>query len=108
MRLTKEEFLRGIDNLERMCKERDIICDALGCNECFLDDWIWKYYDLIYSLCDFSENGIGVSDLSYFCWEIDFGKDWSPGDITDENGNDVKLKTAEDLWKEITKERGTD
>jgi len=36
--------------------------------------------------------------ISYFCWELDFGKKWKPGTIEDENGKDIKLQTVEDLW----------
>ena len=38
-----------------------------------------------------------TSWISYFCFELDFGREWKPGTISN-NGADVKLQTAEDLY----------
>ena len=37
--------------------------------------------------------------IGYYCYELDFGKNWSPGMITDSDGKDVPLGTVDDLWK---------
>lgn len=43
------------------------------------------------------------SDLiGYWCWELWFGEKYTDGCVIDENGNNVKLKTAEDLYKVLT------
>lgn len=36
--------------------------------------------------------------IGYFCYELDFGKNWAPGMITDINGKDISLATVDDLW----------
>lgn len=44
----------------------------------------------------------GESDIddwiSYFCIDLDFGKKYKPGCVTDENGKDIVLETPEDLY----------
>lgn len=45
--------------------------------------------------------------ISYYCWELDFGRAWEPGYIVDKDGNEFKLQTPEDLYDllvvEVTK-----
>lgn len=36
--------------------------------------------------------------ISYFCCELDFGRDWKPGDVEDANGREIKMGTPEDLY----------
>lgn len=37
--------------------------------------------------------------ISYYCYELDFGRNWEPGMITDSDGKDVPLGTVDDLWR---------
>ena len=37
-------------------------------------------------------------DISYFCYELNFGKKWESGTITDRNGNDIDFSSAEKLY----------
>ena len=39
--------------------------------------------------------------ISYWCYELNFGDEYKDGMITDKNGNNVPLKTVDDLWKII-------
>ena len=41
--------------------------------------------------------------ISYFCWELDFGREYKPGTVTD-NGKDVPLATIDDLWEVLNEE----
>ena len=36
--------------------------------------------------------------ISYWCWELGFGKHYSEGTVTEFNGDVISLKTAEDLY----------
>lgn len=40
--------------------------------------------------------------ISYWAWELDFGRKWKPGCVTDSDGTDIKLETAEDLYHYLT------
>lgn len=44
-------------------------------------------------------------DLSYFCWELDFGKKWKPGTITDKDGNDIDFSDAGKLYDYLTRKK---
>lgn len=41
--------------------------------------------------------------ISYFCYEIDFGREWKVGCVTDTDGTDIPLGTIEDLWNALNK-----
>ena len=43
--------------------------------------------------------------VSYWIWELDFGKQYEPGCVTDENGDEIKLETVKDLYRFLVKER---
>ena len=36
--------------------------------------------------------------IEYFCLDLSFGDKWKEGMVLDENGNNIKLKTFEDLY----------
>jgi len=36
--------------------------------------------------------------ISYYIWELNFGEYYEDGDVTDENGSIIKLKTIRDLY----------
>lgn len=36
--------------------------------------------------------------ISYFCFDLDFGKKWKSGTITAKDGTDIKLENIEDLY----------
>lgn len=42
-----------------------------------------------------------TNDIEYFCYDLDFGKEWKVGSVTD-NDKDIKLQTIEDLWNYLT------
>ena len=41
--------------------------------------------------------------ISYWMWELDFGKKWKEGVLTDEYGKDIPLRTSDDLWNLLNK-----
>lgn len=36
--------------------------------------------------------------IEYFCFDLNFGKKWEPGFVTQKDGTDIKLETPEDLY----------
>ena len=54
------------------------------------------------------DNILGEKDkdewIDYFCFELDFGKKWKEGVITEKDGTDIILKTAEDLYNLLEKQ----
>lgn len=39
-----------------------------------------------------------AEDISYFIYELDYGREYRPGCITDENGRDIDFSTPEKLY----------
>lgn len=37
-------------------------------------------------------------DIEYFCYELNFGRDYNDGDIVDKDGNNIDLSTPEKLY----------
>lgn len=53
----------------------------------------------------FSNSSMAVEWISYYCWELDFGKSWAPGTIRDcETDTDISLSTPEELYEFLVKE----
>ena len=104
MRFTKEEFIKAVNTYEEMYNEESNIIHALDISpEWVPRNWLREYYDLITSMCDFTEEELDSASgtvLDIYCYYLDFGNDWEPGDYTVE-GEDVPLRNAEDLWYAI-------
>ena len=45
-----------------------------------------------------------VKDIDYFIYELDYGRKYEPGMITDENGHDIDFSSAEKLYGYLTRE----
>lgn len=58
-----------------------------------------KYETEMIKLLELSMNADKCNDwIQYYIYELDFGDSWEPGYIVDENGEDIKLQTPEDLY----------
>lgn len=99
--MNKELFIKCIAQLKSHGEKVDKICDLLD----ELGDEHTYFYpfssddELILDvLRDQYGEDIVENDVCYFCYELEFGKNWEPGAVT-ENGEDVKMATIEDLYK---------
>lgn len=98
MRLTKEEFCAAVNKYEQMCKEESEIIKTLGCSPDWkLSNWLGEYYNLLRIACDLSET---ETDLAYYCYDLNFGKNWKPESITID-GKDIPCRNVEELWNLI-------
>lgn len=107
MAISKEKFFEILDYLQEIDKfdndlrqllhnsKRDTdFMDAGMFTDCQLIDYV------IYLLQnEFNDNQNGW--ISYWIYELDFGRTWKPGMITNSIGKDVKLQTKEDLYQFI-------
>lgn len=50
-------------------------------------------------------NEVYGTDISYFVFELDFGHKYEPGMVTDENGNEIDISSAEKLYDYLTELR---
>ena len=97
--MTKELFIHSIEALHKQYLHDDKCAEAF---KVILPNDYTTLYDnhhvidaLTKILVDATND---TSDwISYFIYELNFGKDWKDGMIK-ENGKDIKLQTTEDLW----------
>ena len=107
--ISKEKFL-GIINQLQVCWDIDMAVHKMSCDYLLnidLDTYalggivtdlltilLEKNYDVV------REEFFG--DIYFFCNDLDFGRKWKPGSVTetDENGNviDIDFSSAENLW----------
>lgn len=99
--MKKELFIKCIEQLKAHQEKSDKICNLLdslseerNCFYPFSDD-----DQLIFAiLADAYSEETVEDDISYFCYDLAFGKCWSPGTIT-QDGKDIKMETIEDLYE---------
>ena len=109
MRFTKEEFIKAVNRYKDMSKWIDNLCSELYTKERIdiadskISDYLYQYFELIEDMCDISKENVFGSDLSYFCFEEEFGENYTDGDVTDAHGNIIPFGTVEDVWNELTK-----
>lgn len=103
--LTKEEFIRRINNIEEQFQHDN------KCHKAFStilkNDYVSNYdYNLI--LTDYIDMLEYIMDdksqmITYFIYDLEFGKKYKDGMITEHDGTIIKLKTVEDLYNYLNK-----
>lgn len=96
--LTKKEFCKYIDKLKTAWDTdlkisdlgRKARSDFLGSDMCYLGT---EYCELLSKAMNSDSE-----DIEYFCFSLDFGRDWKPGMVIDEYGTDIELSSAEKLF----------
>lgn len=53
-------------------------------------DWVMQLFDEIYPH--------SVGDVEYFCWELNFGENFTQGSVVDEDGRECDFSNTEALW----------
>ena len=46
-----------------------------------------------------------MGDIEFFCYELDYGKKYEPGIVTDEEGNEIDISTPERLYDFLADQR---
>ena len=97
--ISKEDFIAIIEDIKGVNDYHN------GLNNYFrksgVDGYIFQP-DCTASVIKLLHNIFGEADrdewIDYFCFELDFGKKWKEGTITEKDGTDIKLETPEDLY----------
>lgn len=101
--ISKEKFIEIINAAKNQFSFEDDLNNLLGKYNC--DGYVCMptlLEQVVFLLeCIFKDK---YHWIDYYCYELEFGKKWKKGMITDSDGKDVKLETAEDLYDFITKE----
>ena len=97
--LTKEEFCSHIEDIKKYVDFDDKVYDSsrkigiMDGIELRTSALCNNVIDLLCKIMD-DEN----DDISFFCWELDFGRKWEEGCMVDEDDNDIDLSSSENLY----------
>ena len=105
--ITYEIFKKHMTDVQTIwdmkTKISDIVRDYNNKSLDMCEIWMPDLADNVISLL---ENAIGDKDgwISYWTWELDFGRDYEDGTVTGADGTDIPLGTLEELWAFLVKE----
>ena len=97
--ISKKDFIKAIGDVENVCRYHEGLNNYFRKNN--VDGYIFQP-DCTSTVLRLLHSIAGIKDkdewIDYFCFELDFGKKWCEGMITNDDGTDIVLKTAEDLY----------
>ena len=96
MKLSKDEFCDVIDKIKAHHAMIENLEDILGVVFEF-DDLQDTVVELLEKVMDVESNEKFGSDISYFIYDLDYGKDWTPSSLKI-NGESADISTAEKLY----------
>ena len=101
--ITKEYFNEIMENIKNTYKYQEGLNDYFSKNGA--DGYIYQP-DCIDTTMKLLHNIFGEKDIdewiSYFCFELDFGRKYKDGLVKDEFGNNIQLATFDDLYVLLT------
>jgi len=106
MKLSKHQFCVAIETYKEMMEEENDLINALDISpEWKPGQWINRYYELLEDLCELEENDLFGTDLDWFCFETDFGRNTDMNKIYDtETGRTWRIESPEILYDFITRD----
>ena len=104
--ISKEVFVKTINAMKEYNRKIDAIQTVLeeNCEDAiFFLPSLWG--DLINVIKDaFNDEDEYGGMIEYFIYDLEFGKQWKPGIITDINNKDIKMQTPEELYDYLVNE----
>lgn len=97
--LSKEIFVEMIEFIRDRSDAQDKISNLFK-NE-FEDSIFWPYMKYEVKMCKLLTHIMQDEEtewIDYFCWERDFGRDTTLGEVREADGTPIPFKTAEDLY----------
>ena len=95
--ISKEFFVKVINELRDLSYIYDEIND-IGRKLSSFGIYCHEYEDLIFKILQEVFKDKKNDWLGYYIYDLNFGKNWEEGKVTDREGNDIPLKTAENLY----------
>ena len=108
--ITRQDFCKYIDVLKKIDEKEDLLTETFQriddmCGEVFMFS---EEYSTILNLL---ENIMCVEDcleygsiISYFCYELSYGKNYYPGCFIDEHDKEIDISTSEKLYEYIVED----
>jgi hypothetical protein len=102
--LSKDTFVKAINEAKRAWDYQEALNDFYRehCADGYLfqPDCSEALVEVIEEAMGLERDENGYTDVSYFCYEIDYGRKFKPGCVKD-NGVDVDFSTPEKLYDYI-------
>ena len=109
--LTKEQFAEYVGCIKKTCDKDDMLSEAIekACNDdCRV---IGLYGAECSAMVDLLSLAMGLevgtcdgNEIEYFIYDLNFGKDYKEGCLTDMNGTPIDISTTEKLYDYIVSE----
>ncbi len=101
--ITKEYFNEIMESVKNTCKYQEGLNNYFSKNG--VDGYIYQP-DCVDTTIKLLHNIFGEKDIdewiSYFCFELDFGRKYKEGVVKDEFGKNIPLATFDDLYTLLT------
>lgn len=98
--LSKEEFIVAIEDIKSVNDYHSGLNDYFHKNGAdgylFQPDCTATSLLLLHKIFGDSDND---NWIEYFCFDLNFGEKWKPGLLTEKDGTDIRLETADDLYE---------
>lgn len=97
--ITKELFVEAMEEAKKCDDYQNWLNKQL--RKSGADGYIFQpnCIDSVIKLLHFYFKKADANDtITYFCFELDYGRKWKPGMVTEKDGGDVVLSTSEDLY----------
>lgn len=110
--LTKEEFVEYMGTLKKMYDSSLMLDSALknfdNCSD-FGGFSNFRAEDLVITLLeklmdDPKDTTYGISNISYFIYDLEWGTKWAPDSLTEADGSSVDISTPEKLYDYLMSE----
>ena len=103
--LTKTDFVKRINYLKEKDESQQKINEVFSTEfeDCYFfpfDNMISEIVDLLEVIFTDTENRW----ISYWVYDLEYGKNYEDGSVTEADGSIIKLATAEDLYNFLVKE----
>lgn len=109
--LTKEQFVEYVDCIKKTCDKDDMLSEAIekACNDdCRV---IGLYGAECSAMVDLLSLAMGLevgtrdgNEIEYFIYDLNFGKDYNEGSLSEMDGTPIDISTAEKLYDYIASE----
>lgn len=105
MKLTKHQFCVAVETYQAMLEENRDITNILDISEWYPSNWIENYYELLTDLSELEADPHVGTDLDWFCFDANFGKNKDCNKIFDtETGLTWRIESPEILYDYITRD----
>lgn len=105
MKLTKAQFCDFVETFDRMLQEEKVIANSLNVNAEWKPlEWVQNYFNMLEELCELEEDPAYGTDLTWFCFDTDFGRNLEMNKVYDaETGRTWRIEGPEILYDFITR-----